>query len=186
MAKPERVQNMENEKPPRGQRITRIRFSLLTQSATGSAHGEQPKVCETTVGRMESGEFIESLWCDIAADFVTITMMVSPEGFGADMKKSVADIISFATPRPNELTARLKEKLKKEGHSKPTPEAIEGAKIAEADAILLNMIANVERIERRQKIYKTVDIAGAIELTSYTPPSDTKGFSVRNTLPKKK
>lgn len=153
---------------------------LVTQSATGSAHGEQPKVCETTVGRMESGELIESLWCDIAADFVTITMMVSPEDFGADMKKSVADIISFATPRPNELTA----KLKKEGHSKPTREAIEDAEIAEADAILLNMIANVERIERRQRIYKTVDITGAIELTSYTPPSNTEGFSVRNSLPK--
>lgn len=177
---------MENEKPPRGQRITRVSFSLVTQSATGSAHGEQPKVCETTVGSTKSGDFIESLWCDIAADFVTITMMVSPAGFGADMAKSVADIVSFATPCPNELTARLVEKLKKDGHSKPTPEEIEDAEIAEADAILLKMIANVERIERRQKIYKTVDITGAIELTSYTPPSNTKGFSVRNTLPKKK
>ena len=68
-----------------GKRVTRISFTL----AGRDREQEQAERITYTIGPIDSGERIESLWCDISSDFLTITMMVTPKGHAVGMSRSV-------------------------------------------------------------------------------------------------
>ncbi|GEM_PF-6061674 len=73
---------------PAGKRITWLSFMLAGRDR------KQVERITYTVGPIDSGERIESMWCDISSDFLTITMMVTPKGHAAGMSRSVDELIS--------------------------------------------------------------------------------------------
>lgn len=165
---------MDKHEGPRGQRVTRISFTLSTSKARSGSGSERLEQCEFAIGRTETGECIESLWCDVTPEFIIITMMVSPADHEFDINKTAKDLLAMLTRDRNE-TAR-------KGRGQYASEEIENIRIAEIDAIMIDMISNVERIERRQKIYKVVDVIGPVELNSYIQSVNPKGFSMRKVL----
>ena len=76
---------MDAVEKPAGKRVTRISFTL----AGRDREQEQAERITYTIGPIDSGERIESLWCDISSDFLTITMMVTPKGHAVGMSRSV-------------------------------------------------------------------------------------------------
>ena len=169
---------MDKYEGPRGQRVTRISFTLSTSKARSGSGSERLEQCEFVIGRTKTGERIESLWCDVTPEFIIITMMVSPAGHEFDINKNAKNLLAMFTKDQNEIARK--------GRGQHTSEEIEDIRIAEIYAIMVDMISDVERVERRQKIYKVVDVIGPVELTSYIQAVNTKGLSMRKVLSRTK
>lgn len=164
---------MENDETPRGQRITRICFSLILQ---GAARATPPERCELATGRTATGDVIHSMWCEITTDFMTVTMMITAASAVGAMAQSSDKLMSFIT---KDLIEAKKKRVKK-GTIPSIPEDMTEAEITKIDDLLVSCMLDAERVERRQKIYRISEITGTIDLFSYIEPLKVKGFSVRN------
>lgn len=152
----------EAAEKPAGKRVRRLSFMLAGRDR------KQAERVTYTVGPIDSGERIESMWCDISSDFLTITMMVTPKGHAAGMARSVDELISTIKKNQPE------QPIKSPDSRRNTEE------IVELDEILRTMMAHAESISERMVIFRVIEITGPIELNVYFPESDKKKLSIAN------
>ncbi|KWS92067.1 MULTISPECIES: hypothetical protein [Pseudomonas syringae group] len=155
---------------PAGKRVTRLSFMLAGRDR------KQAERITYTVGPIDSGERIESMWCDISSDFLTITMMVTPKGHAACMARSVDELISTIKKNQPEHPIKSPHSRRNKANRKIDTEE----EVAELDEILRTMMAHAESISERMVIFRTIEITGPIELSVYFPDSDKKKLSIAN------
>lgn len=160
---------MEAGEKPAGRRVTRVSFTLAVRDR------EQGECVTYTIGPIDSGERIESMWCDISSDFLTITMMVTPKGHAAGMSGSVDELISVIKKGQPERPIKSPGSRCNRANRTDT----EG-EIAVLDEILRTMLGHAESISERIIIFRIIEITGPIELDVFFPVSDKKKLSVAN------
>lgn len=153
---------------PVGKRVTRLSFMFAGRDQ------KQAERITYSIGPIDSGERIESMWCDISSDFLTITMMVTPKDHAAGMSRSAHELISIIKrSHPYQPI-----KSPKGSRRKQNPKADSGEEVAEMEAILRKLAAQVESISERNVIFRICEITGPIDLQIYSPPLDKKSLSV--------
>lgn len=156
---------MENQRTPAGTRITRLSFSLVTQqidNGTARYHSERYTYA---LGLNASKEEVLNLWCEIAGDYLKVTMIVSPFGSQPDLIRAGNELVEWVN------TTGPRRKIKKGQREVPISE-LKAAERADADEILLRMWSHVESMERRQVVYKMSEITGPVEWSAYLPPTE--------------
>jgi hypothetical protein len=161
---------MEAVERPARKRVTRLSFMLAGRDR------KQVERITYTVGPIDSGERIESMWCDISSDFLTITMMVTPKGHAAGMARSVDELISTIKKNQPEQPIKSPDSRRNKTNRKIDTEE----EVAELDEILRTMVAHAESISERMVIFRVIEITGPIEFNVYFPESDKKKLSIAN------
>ncbi|WPN56843.1 hypothetical protein [Pseudomonas sp. P9_31] len=156
---------MENQRTPAGKRITRLSFSLVTQQIDNGITSYHLERCTHSLGLNAAKEEVLNLWCEIAGDYLTVTMIVSPFGSQPDLIRAGNEMVEWVK------TTGPRRKIKKGQRKVPIAE-LEAAECAEADEILLRMWNHVESMEQRQVIYKMSEITGPVEWADYLPPTE--------------
>ncbi|MBD8473775.1 hypothetical protein IFT98_07895 [Pseudomonas sp. CFBP 8770] len=153
---------------PVGKRVTRLSFMFARRDQ------KQAERITYSIGPIDSGERIESMWCDISSDFLTITMMVTPKDPAAGMSRSAHELTSIIKrSHPDQPI-----KSPKGSRRKQNPKADSGEEVAEMEAILRKLAAQVESISELNVVFRINDISGSDRPSNLLPPWDKKSLSV--------